>query len=445
MSSKLLDAFHIEKKETSIISSDYEIFADKQLLEEIRSKVLEGLSNQRIGKKNIRFDIIEQEVLDKTYEYHLTSGERNYIYHIIENELNGYGPLTELIKDDNITEIMVNSPKDIYIETDGVIKKDSSVSFINEDHILRTIEKLLEPSGKTMDIHNPIIDVILEDGSRMNAMIPPISKTPILTIRKFQQSIESMDTLVGVGALTPYMARFLEAAVLVKLNIIICGSSGSGKTTLLNILSNLIPEKERIVTIEGVREIKLHQENVISLASDEARNEQGKNITLSALVQNSLRMRPDRIVLGEMKGGEAYSLLQAMNTGVEGSITTLHANNSKEAMERIETMILMAGLDIPTNALREYMNRGIDIIVQTMRLRDGKRKITAISEVVDVKDGEFVLEDIFIFKTEGMTENGALLGEYSSLSKNPSCLKKLAEAGFPEIKELFKKTKVKKE
>lgn len=438
MRKKLLDAFHIEKKQMIPIENDFLVFQDKALLEEIRIKVLENLSNQGAEKNHVSFEVIEQEVLDVTYNYHLTSGEKNYIYHVIDSEVNGYGPLTELLKDVNITEIMVNNPKDIYIEIDGFLKRDESVSFINDAHILRTIEKLLEPSGKIIDVHHPIVDAILEDGSRIHAIIPPMTKNPVLTIRKFQKNLISMDTLVGNGALTPYMARFLEAAVKAKLNIIISGSSGSGKTSLLNILSNYIPDEERILTIEDVRELQMHQRNVVSL---EAKDENG--LKPEDLVRRSLRLRPDRIVIGEVRGGEAYSLLQAMNTGHDGSITTLHANSPKDALNRLETMILMDGLEVPINALREYIGSAIDLIVHMSRLGDGRRKITAISEVKGVSKGELVLRDIFVFATEGMSENGTLLGNYTLLKGIPACLQKIERAGITDLNDIFKEKKKK--
>ena len=361
-----------------------------------------------------------------------------YLYNLIDGEVNGYGPLTELLLADNITEIMVNSPKETYIEIDGVLRKDNSISFINDEHIIRTIERLIEPSGKTIDINNPMVDARLENGSRINAIIPPLSVHPVITIRKFKKNLVTVEDLVGNGSLTPYMARFLEASVKAKLNIIISGSAGAGKTSLLNILSNFIPEDERIVTIEDVRELNLKQNNVVSLETKNSNYEGLGSITIRDLVRNTLRMRPDRIIIGEVRGAEAFDLLQAMNTGHEGSLTTLHANGCKDALNRLENMVLMDGLTIPLSALREYMNSAIDLVVHFTRMRDGRRKITEISEVVGVKDNELELNKIFEFKSDGISDSGIVQGEFILYEKIPNILKKIKDAGINDLDDMFK-------
>ena len=284
-----------------------------------------------------------------------------------------------------------------------------------------------------------MVDARLENGSRINAIIPPLSKNPIITIRKFKKSIVDLDTLVGNGTLTPYMADFLEAAVKAKLNIIVSGASSAGKTTLLNILSNFIPEDERIITIEDVLELNLKQNNVVSLETKQSNYEGIGEVTIRDLVRNSLRMRPDRIIIGEVRGQEAFDLLQAMNTGHDGSITTLHANGCKDAINRLETMILMDGLEIPISAMREYINNAIDIIVHIARTRDGRRKITNISEVTAVKDGEIVINTIFDFKADGINDDGVVQGEFKLYPGRPNCLDKIEAAGITDLSNIFKR------
>lgn len=439
MSKNLLEAFNIKSKQTDKNINDYNVFEDKDLLEEFRIKILEDLSDKGFIDQTISGDLINSEVDEVTSGYDLSIAQRSYLFNLIDGEVNGYGPITELLSDDNITEIMVNSPKDIYIEIDGVLKKDDTISFINDEHITRTIEKLIESSGKTIDINNPMVDARLENGSRINAIIPPLSKNPIITIRKFKKSIVDLDTLVGNGTLTPYMARFLEAAVKAKLNIIVSGASSAGKTTLLNILSNFIPDDERIITIEDVLELNLKQNNVVSLETKQSNYEGVGEITIRDLVKNSLRMRPDRIIIGEVRGQEAFDLLQAMNTGHDGSLTTLHANGCKDALSRLETMILMDGLEIPISAIREYINNAIDIVIHITRTKDGRRKITNISEVEDVVDGELILNTIFDFKVEGINDDGIVQGEFKLYPKKPKCLEKIEASGITDLSDIFKR------
>ena len=378
--------------------------------------------------------------INKTIEgFDLTNLERSHLYNLIENEINGYGPLTELLKDENITEIMVNSPSEIYIEIDGNLIKDESISFINDAHIVRTIQKLIEPLGRTIDSSSPMVDSRLKDGSRINAVIPPLStKGPVITIRKFKTSISNIDELIRLGSLTPNMASFLEAAVKSKMNILVCGGTGSGKTTLLNILSSFIPSEERIITIEDAAELKLSQPHVISLETRTTNYESSGEVTIRDLVRNSLRMRPDRIIVGEVRGGEAFDMLQAMNTGHEGSLTTLHANSNIDALHRLETMVLMANIDIPVKAVREYIFNAIDLVINIERLSDGKRKVSAISEVIDFKDDEIVLNDIFKFKQIGITSSKEVDGQFTETKKMPKCLNKIESYGFKDIEKIFK-------
>ena len=399
MKKSLIEAFNIERKPSKVdYVSDYEIFPDKKLLDDLRTKIVENLIDKEIPEDKLLNQFINDEI-DKTIEgYDLTNLERSHLYNLIDNEINGYGPLTELLEDKNITEIMVNSPKEIYIEIDGQIIKDESVSFINDEHIIRTIERMIGPMGRTIDATNPMVDSRLKDGSRINAVIPPLSiKGPVITIRKFRSEMTTADDMIRIGSMTPYMATFLEAAVRGKCNIIVCGGTGSGKTTLLNILSGFIPDNERIITIEDAAELKLEKEHVISLETRVTNYDNEGEITIRDLVINALRMRPDRIIVGEVRGKEAFDMLQAMNTGHEGSLTTLHANGPKDALNRLETMVLMSGLDIPIKAIREYIASAIDLVVNIERMSDGKRKVTSISELERFHEGELELKEIFFF------------------------------------------------
>ena len=436
----LIEAFNIERKKPKFNDvSDYEVFPDKKLLDELRVKIVENLIDQEIPEDKLLQQFINDEI-DKSIEgYDLTNLERSHLYNLIDNEINGYGPLTELLEDKNITEIMVNSPKEIYIEIDGQLIKDESVSFINDEHIIRTIERMIGPMGRTIDATNPMVDSRLKDGSRINAVIPPLStKGPVITIRKFKKEMTSADDMIRIGSMTPYMATFLEAAVKGKCNIIICGGTGSGKTTLLNILSSFIPDNERIITIEDAAELKLEKEHVISLETRVTNYDNEGEITIRDLVINALRMRPDRIIVGEVRGKEAFDMLQAMNTGHEGSLTTLHANGAKDALNRLETMVLMSGLDIPIKAIREYIVSAIDLVVNIERMNDGKRKVTSICELESFHDGDINLKEIFAFHQKGLTDNGEVDGEYILYDKEvPKVYKKIASRGINEIDEMF--------
>ncbi len=435
----LYDAFNITRKVNDFSNlSDYDIFPDKKLLDTLRTKIVENLIDKEMPSDKTVSEFINDEIDQTVFGYDLTNLERSHLYNLIDNEINGYGPLTELLKDKNITEIMVNSPDEIYIEIDGQLIKDEGVSFINDEHIIRTIQRLIEPLGRTIDAANPMVDSRLADGSRINAVIPPLStKGPVITIRKFKESMASIDDLIRIGTLTPYMARFLEAAVKGKLNIIVCGGTGSGKTTLLNILSSFISHDERIITIEDAAELKLKQNHVISLETRTTNYESGDEITIRDLVINSLRMRPDRIIVGEVRGKEAFDMLQAMNTGHDGSLTTLHANGCEDALNRLETMILMAGLEIPVKAIREYIYSAIDLVVNIDRMSDGKRKVTSISEISGFKDDVLELNKIFEFKQIGLTDNNEVDGEYILYEKVPKVYKKITSRGVTDVDDIF--------
>lgn len=439
MARKLTEEFEV-KLDTNTISDvkDYEAFANKELLDELRSKIIQNLIDNNAHAKGTMNDFIKKEIDSSIEGYDLSDSERTYLYNLIDNEINGYGPLSELLKDKDITEIMVNDTDEIYIELNGHVVKDDSVSFINHDHIIRTIQRMIQPLGRTIDTSNPMVDARLADGSRLNAVIPPLSlKGPVLTIRKFKPELANIDDFLRNGTLTPYMARFLEACVKAKLNIIICGGTGGGKTTLLNVLSSFIDHDERIITIEDAAELKLEQEHVISLETRLTNYEGQGEVTIRDLVINSLRMRPDRIIVGEVRGKEAFDMLQAMNTGHNGSLTTMHANGPIDALNRLETMILMAGMEIPIKALREYIENAIDIVVHIQRLADGRRKITSISEITGFKNEMIEVREVFSFRQKGLTEKGEVIGEFVMSKRVPTVYKKIVERGINSLEDIY--------
>ena len=435
---KFTEEFGINLEQEPEELTDYETFPNKVLLDELRNKIIQNLIDNDIGEFQNMEDFIKYEI-NKTIEgYDLTNVEISYLHNLIDNEINGYGPITELLDDKNITEIMVNGTNEIYVELDGKVIKENSVSFINDDHILRTIGRIIQPLGRTIDISNPMVDARLEDGSRLNAIIPPLSlKGPVLTIRKFKEELANIDDFLRTGALTPYMARFLEASVKAKLNIIICGGTGAGKTTLLNVLSSFIGNDERIITIEDAAELKLKQNHVISLETRLTNYEGTGEITIRDLVRNSLRMRPDRIIVGEVRGKESFDMLQAMNTGHNGSLTTMHANGPIDALNRLETMILMAGMEIPIPAIREYIENAIDIVIQITRLSDGRRKVTSICEVAGFEKENIKLKEIFSFNQTGITKNGEVIGEFIKHKYKPKVYDKLKSRGINDLKDIF--------
>ncbi|MGM9848986.1 MAG: CpaF family protein [Bacilli bacterium] len=436
----LLEEFEITPKYNKTLNiKDYDIFPDKNLLDKLRNKIIQNLIDNKIEEDTTLETYINNEI-DTTLEgYDLNVTERNHIFNLIQNEINGYGPITELLDDDSITEIMVNGPDEIYVEIDGKIIKDDTISFINDDHIIRTIQRIVQPLGRTIDTANPMVDARLKDGSRLNAIIPPLSlKGPVLTIRKFSKNLDSIDDLLRKGTLTTHMAMFLEASVKAKLNILICGGTGTGKTSLLNILSSFIENHERIITIEDAAELRLHQDHVISLETRSMNYEGAGEITIRDLVRNSLRMRPDRIIVGEVRGKEAFDMMQAMNTGHEGSLTTLHANSPEDALNRLETMILMNDMDIPVSAVRGYIENAIDLVVNIERLTDGKRKITSICEVQGMKEGKITLKEIFAFKEKGIAEDESVIGEFIMYKYNPMVLNKIRRKGITTLDTLFK-------
>jgi pilus assembly protein CpaF len=341
----------------------------------------------------------------------LSRAERVRMFESIAADILGYGPLEQLLNDPEISEIMVNGPRQIYIERRGKLTR-SEVLFNNDEHVMRVIDRIVAPLGRRIDESSPMVDARLPDGSRVNAVIRPLSLIgPVISIRKFKKEGITVEDMIRFGTLTREMAEFLSACVRARLNIVVSGGTGSGKTTTLNALSSFIPEDERIVTVENAAELQLRQEHVVTLESRPPNVEGRGEITIRDLVINCLRMRPDRIVVGECRGGEALEMLQAMNTGHDGSMTTLHANTPRDAISRTETMVLMAGMDLPVRAIREQIASAINLIVQQARLKDGSRKIVAITEVQGMEGDVVVLQDVFAFEQTGLDERGKIVGQ----------------------------------
>ena len=437
----LIDAFEVKPTSLKVSNiSDYEIFQDKDLLEKLRTNIIQNLIDENIPENKLLEQYINDEIDKSISGYDLDYLQRNYIFNLIQNEITGYGPITELLSDDSITEIMVNGPDSVYVEVDGKILKEEMVSFINDKHIVRTIQRIVQPLGRTIDVANPMVDARLRDGSRLNAIIPPLSlKGPVLTIRKFAKNLESIDDLLIKGTLTNEMANFLEACVKAKLNILISGGTGSGKTTLLNILSGFIDTEERIITIEDAAELRLKQKHVISLETRLTNYEGEGEVTIRDLVRNSLRMRPDRIIVGEVRGKEAFDMMQAMNTGHEGSITTLHANGPVDALNRLETMILMNEMSIPVGAVRGYIENAIDLVIQIDRLTDGRRKVTSISEVNGLVDGNIIVKEIFGYAQSDTLDDGTVVGDFIKNKGTPIIYSKIVRRGINDLDTIFKK------
>ena len=438
---KFTDEFKYRPQKNEIEeTSDYNAFPNKELLDKLRSEIIQNLIDNNVKNGETMDDFVKKQTSDIIDRYDLSSVERSYIYNLIDNEINGYGPLTELLKDHDITEIMVNSPSKIYIELNGKLIKDDTVSFINNDHIIRVIQRLIQPLGRTIDTAHPMVDARLSDGSRLNAVLPPLSlKGPVLTIRKFKPELATIDDFLRTGTLTPYMARFLAACVHAKLNILIVGGTGAGKTTLLNVLSSFCSSDDRIITIEDAAELRLKQSHVISLETRSENYEGTGAITIRDLVINSLRMRPDRIIVGEVRGKEAFDMLQAMNTGHEGSMTTMHANSPTDALNRLETMVLMNGVEIPVTAIREYIESAIQIVVQVERFSDGRRRVSAINEITGIKNGEIQQKEIFKFKQTGVMPNGEVIGEFLMHKYIPKVYERIKTRDIDDLTDIFGK------
>ena len=381
-----------------------------------RKNVLEGIA------EIINLLLVENKT-------HLSLGEKQKAANYVMDEIFGYGPITTLLNDPTVSEIMVNGPDNVYVEKHGKIEKAEN-TFRDDMHVMHTIEKIIAPLGRRVDESSPMVDARLPDGSRVNIIIPPLSvKGPIITIRKFAIEPYTLEDLISFGTLNQDMARLLRACVRGKINIIVSGGTGSGKTTLLNVISGFIPHSERIVTIEDAAELQLQQEHVVTLESRPPNIEGKGKVTIRDLVVNSLRMRPDRIIVGEVRSGEALDMLQAMNTGHDGSITTIHANNSRDTLSRIETMVMMSGMELPSRAIREQISSAINLVIQISRFPDGARKIINISEITGMEGETITLQDIYIFKQEGFNERGEVIGNHIATGIVPVFLSKIKAMG----------------
>lgn len=406
----------------------------RYLIEQV-SRSMEG-EQMQLGDQS---DFVKQRLNEVYVQTKISLPEdlRKQIFHDILDEVTGFGPIQPLLEDEDVSEVMVNGPKKVFVEKKGKLTK-SPITFEDDDHVLRVIDRIILPLGRRVDADTPTVDARLPDGSRVNAVIRPVSiDGPSITIRKFKKDKLSIQQLIDYGSLNQNMAEFIRACVLAHLNIVISGGTGSGKTTLLNVLSSYIQEEERIITIEDAAELQLQQDHVLRMET-KVSNTDGKGaVSIRDLVRNSLRMRPDRIIVGECRGGEALDMLQAMNTGHDGSLTTLHANTPRDAISRMETMVLMSGMDLPLKVVRQQIASAVDLIIQQTRLKDGSRKVTAITEVVGMEGEIVVLTDIFKFEQTGIGQNGKILGELKATGIRPIFTPRLEAAGFKLGAEIF--------
>lgn len=398
----------------------------QKLIEELDTEKLDGLSPEQ-ARQAVEMAIrtlLTRDLPD------VTGLLRDEITARVADDVLGLGPIEPLLKDPRVSEVMVNGPNEVYYERDGIIRR-SDIGFRDNDHIMRVIERIISPLGRRVDEASPMVDARLADGSRVNIVIPPITpRSPVITIRKFRADKHTVKDLINVGTLTEEAANFLRACVHVRLNVLISGGTGTGKTTLLNALSAFIPETERIITIEDPTEVRLQQPHVVAM---EARppSLEGKNaVTQRDMVRNALRMRPDRIIVGEVRGAEAFDMLQAMNTGHEGSLTTIHANSPRDALHRVENMVMMAGFDLPVRVIREQTASAIHIIIQIARFSDGSRKVTHITEVTGMEGEVITIQDIFRFHQEGIDPNGKIIGQLQATGIRPSFAERFTLAGI---------------
>ncbi|NBG87946.1 CpaF family protein [Isachenkonia alkalipeptolytica] len=406
-----------------------------ELKMKIQNRVIEDLdidfndiadSNEELKEEinGILYKHIEEESLN------MTTHQKRKIKEELLDEIIGFGPITGLLADEQVTEIMVNSADKVYVERSGKLTL-SDAKFKNDNHVLHVIKKIVAPIGRRIDESSPMVDARLPNGSRVNAIIPPLAiDGPSITIRKFAEDPFKVDDLINFTTLNTKMAELLRICIEGRLNVVVSGGTGSGKTTTLNVLSNFIPHDERIVTIEDAAELQLPQDHVVRLESRPSNLEGKGEIAIRDLVKNSLRMRPDRIIVGEVRSGEALDMLQAMNTGHDGSLTTGHANSPRDMLSRIETMVLMSGMNLPIRAIRDQAASAIDLIVQQSRLMDGSRKITHITEVQGMEGDVIILQDIYVFQQQGLDNKGKVKGEFVSTGIMPKFVKRLKEQGI---------------
>jgi pilus assembly protein CpaF len=415
--------------------------AQEELVQELHRRLLEEIDIAKLSKvtaQDARQIVSEaaQAILAREYRQ-ITGVTRDLVIQRLLDEALGLGPLEQLMRDSSISEIMVNSPSEVYYEREGRIYH-SGIRFRDDEHIMRVVHRILAPLGRRVDEASPMVDARLQDGSRVNVIIPPLSpRSPVVTIRRFRADKMTMDDLVSAGTLTPQLAQFLGACVKARLNILVSGGTGTGKTTLLNALSAFIPPSERIITIEDPVELKLQQPHVISLEARPPSIEGRGEVTQRDLLRNALRMRPDRIIVGEVRGPEAFDMLNAMNTGHEGSLTTVHANSPRDALARVENMVLMAGFDLPQRAIREQIASALDIIIQIARFSDGVRRVTHVTEVVGMEGTVITLQDVFRFEQRGVDAQGRVQGVFVSTGIRPTFADKFAVAGIDLPPDIF--------
>jgi len=403
----------------------------REVIKEIGSDNLNSQKETPLHTKDFEEEIrkITESLIEKEFDHYTRTDKEEIVLQVVDEVL-GFGPINPLLKDESISEIMVNGPNQIYVEKRGKLEL-SKLVFRDNNHLYNIIERIISPLGRRIDESMPMVDARLPDGSRVNAIIPPLALNGcVLTIRKFSSQLLTVDDLIRNNTLTLPMAKFLEACVKGRLNIIVSGGTGAGKTSTLNIISSFIPHDERIVTIEDSAELDLHQDHVITLETRPANIDNKGEISIRDLVRNSLRMRPDRLVVGEVRGGEALDMLQAMNTGHDGSLTTGHSNSPRDMISRLETMVLMAGIDLPVRAIREQICSAIDIIVHQSRLQDGSRKITHITEVLGMEGDVITLQNVFVFDKTGINGQGTVQGKHRSTGLKPRCMERLTSMGI---------------
>ncbi|MEX1308049.1 MAG: CpaF family protein [Eubacteriales bacterium] len=427
-----------ESESTTAVNAEIEAIneAHARLKELVRIRTIEALNTE-----NETSESVVREKLDEVLQIEASSiprVERNKIAEELFNDIMGYGPLEHLLSDPQVTEIMINGHKQVYIERSGKLF-EAEVNFRDQDHLLNIIDRIVSTIGRHVDEASPMVDARLKDGSRVNVIIPPLALTgPTMTIRKFSKTPFTAENLVAFGSLSPKMVGFLAAAVKGRMNIIVSGGTGSGKTTLLNVLSSYIPVNERIVTVEDAAEIQLTQPHVVTLEARPANTEGRGEVSIRDLVKNCLRMRPDRIIVGEVRSGEALDMLQAMNTGHDGSLTTTHANTPRDTIARIETMVMMSGMELPLPAIRAQIASAVDIIVQQARMRDGTRRITNITEITGMEGDMVSMQDIFVFETDGtMNTSGKFVGRFKPTGIRPECLDTMKQNGVAPREDWF--------
>jgi pilus assembly protein CpaF len=398
------------------------------------------LFNVSVDPATLRERVVADIRRHLTQESGLSRSERDQITMDIADDILGHGPLERLLADDTVSEIMVNGPYDVWVERQGRLAQ-TSVRFQDESHLRRILNKIVAQVGRRVDESSAMVDARLPDGSRINAIIPPLSLTgPLVTIRKFSRHRLTFQDLIRLGTLTTETMEFLERCVAAKLNILISGGTGTGKTTLLNVLSEAIPDTERILTIEDSAELSLHQRHILRLESRPPNIEGEGEVSIRELVRNSLRMRPDRIIVGEVRGAEALDMLQAMNTGHDGSISTVHANSPRDALSRLETMVMMSGFEIPLRAVRQQISAALDLIIQIERLEDGHRRVTSVAEVQRMESDVITMQEIFTWKLDHVTDERVSVGTLASSGLRPTFLDKFAKRGVALPAGLFQET-----